>query len=75
MEILFNKIFLQHETGPKYLENSDRLKYFSNLPNIQVTCDEDKLLLVHLKEYINWVKKCSKTEKFLESSARILFSL
>ncbi len=56
MELIYNKIFLEHNTG-SHPENKGRLLYFSHLPNAKIEYDESILSLVHTKEYINDVKK------------------
>jgi len=56
MKLIYNKIFLEHDTG-SHPENKTRLIYFSNLPDSRIDYDESVLELVHTKEYINSVKK------------------
>lgn len=60
MGLIYNKIFLEHETG-LHPENKERLKHFKHLPDSRIGYDEKVLELVHAKEHIETVKKaCEK---------------
>ncbi len=56
MKIIYNKIFLEHNTG-NHPENKGRLIYFTQLSNSKINYDESILKLVHTKEYVTSVKK------------------
>lgn len=62
MRLIFNKIFLEHDTG-FHPENKDRLKLFLDTPETQIENGEKFLRLAHTEEYINRVKAvCEKGE-------------
>jgi len=56
MRLLFNKIFLEHNTGA-HPENRKRLECFGPLPETTISSGEKYLELVHPIEYIDHVKK------------------
>lgn len=66
MEIIYNKIFLQHN-NPMHPENANRLKYFANLKDLEIESGEQFLQLVHSKEYIERVKSASAKEEWLDA--------
>jgi acetoin utilization deacetylase AcuC-like enzyme len=59
MKLIFNKIFLEHDTG-KHPENKNRLKNFISLPNTEIPFAEKYLTLAHSPGHINKVKELSK---------------
>jgi acetoin utilization deacetylase AcuC-like enzyme len=59
MKILYNKIFLEHDTG-MHPENRKRLLACGDLPETQIENGEDHLSLVHAQEYIDEIKKLCK---------------
>jgi len=60
MELIYNKIFLEHDTG-MHPENKKRLECLGKLPETKIENGEKYLELVHKKDYINWVKGiCNK---------------
>ena len=60
MKIIYNKIFLEHNTGD-HPENKDRLKFFFSLPDNKIPYGEEYLKLAHAKEHISHVKDmCNK---------------
>jgi len=65
MEIICNKIFLEHETG-NHPENKNRLKYFTHLPDSKIENGKKCLLLAHSKKYIEHVKQKCQKEKELD---------
>jgi acetoin utilization deacetylase AcuC-like enzyme len=56
MDIISNKIFLQHETGA-HPESKKRLEVFAGLPETEIENGEPYLGLVHTPEYISYVKQ------------------
>ena len=58
MDIIFNRIFLDHDTG-MHPENKKRLECFGNLEETPLEPDPELLRLVHTKDYINLVKEAS----------------
>jgi len=62
MNLIYNKIFLKHETGD-HPENKKRLEAFGDLPETEIENGEKYLRLVHSKKYIEYIKKiCQKEE-------------
>ena len=60
MKIIYNKIFLEHDTG-MHPENKKRLEACGELPETKIENGEKYLELFHTKEYINHVKEaCEK---------------
>jgi len=58
MNIIFNKVFLDHDTG-MHPENKKRLECFGELEETQIEPDVDLVRLVHTKDYINLVKEAA----------------
>jgi acetoin utilization deacetylase AcuC-like enzyme len=65
MKIIYNKIFLEHDTG-MHPENKKRLEAFDNLEETEIINGEEFLTLVHTQEYIDHVKKACLNEKQLD---------
>lgn len=65
MEIIFNKIFLLHQTGD-HPESKKRLEVFKDLKEREIENGEKFLILVHTKEYIKFIKSLSLKEKSLD---------
>lgn len=63
MKIIYNKIFLKHETG-NLPENKKRLEAFSGLKERGVINGEKYLELVHSKDYINSIKNHNNLKNF-----------
>lgn len=62
MEIIYNKIFLEHDTG-SHPENRKRLECLGNLKETSIENGEHYLELIHDKKYIGQVKKhCALSE-------------
>lgn len=62
MKILYDPVFLEHETGT-HPENKKRLLAFENLPITNIPSAETYLPLYHTKEYIERVRRaCTKNE-------------
>lgn len=55
MEIIYNKIFLEHETG-SHPENKERLAAFDDLKETEIENGEKYLELVHPKKHISHIK-------------------
>lgn len=62
MEIIFNKIFLLHETG-YHPESKKRLEVFKDLKERKIENGEKYLNLVHSKRYIDLIKSLSQEER------------
>jgi acetoin utilization deacetylase AcuC-like enzyme len=68
MEIIYNKIFLEHDTG-MHPENKKRLSSivdFGKLKESEVEDGEKYLGLIHDKEYIKKVKEACKASTYLD---------
>ncbi len=59
MELIYNSIFLEHETG-MHPENKNRLVSLGELPETEIESGEKYLSLVHTPEYIEKVKEICK---------------
>jgi acetoin utilization deacetylase AcuC-like enzyme len=60
MEIIYNKVFLEHDTGA-HPESRKRLEALGQLPETRVENGEHYLELFHTKEYVNRIKAaCEK---------------
>jgi acetoin utilization deacetylase AcuC-like enzyme len=70
MKLIYNKIFLKHDTGT-HPENKARLGAFDDLEETKVENGEKYLELVHTKEYIEQVKKACKTGAPLDADTAI----
>ena len=56
MEIIYNKVFLEHDTG-MHPENKKRLLCMGDLKETKITTNGEQFLeLFHTKEYIKHVK-------------------
>lgn len=58
MKLLFNRIFLQHDTGI-HPENEKRLSIFGKMPETEIEDGEEYLELFHTKEYLQKIKSLS----------------
>lgn len=56
MELIYNKIFLEHETG-MHPENKKRLQVLGDIPETELELNEEYLSLIHEQEYIDKVKQ------------------
>ncbi len=56
MNLIFNKIFLEHDTG-SHPENRRRLQAFTGLTDIEIEIEEHRPRLIHSKRYINHVRR------------------
>jgi acetoin utilization deacetylase AcuC-like enzyme len=65
MKLIYNKIFLEHDTGI-HPENKSRLESLGKLPETNIENGEKYLELVHTKEHINQVKQACETESSLD---------
>ncbi len=61
MKLLYNPIFLQHDTG-LHPENADRLRIFYELKETAIPNGFDFLELIHTKNYIEQVRQASQYE-------------
>lgn len=66
MKIIYNSIFLEHDTG-NHPENSLRLKHFFGLKDVEIENGEKYLTLVHEKRYVDFVKRVSPAGMPLDS--------
>ncbi len=62
MKIIYNDIFLEHDTG-NHPENQERLKYFFDFKQADVINGEEHLKLVYSEAYIQKIKKACSEEK------------
>ena len=65
MKIIYNKIFLEHDTG-MHPENKTRLESLGKLSETDIEDGKKYLELIHSKEHINQVKEACKTESPLD---------
>jgi len=56
LEIIYNKIFLEHDTG-EHPESRARLDSLGELREVSLTSDEELVHLIHSGEYIDKVKR------------------
>ncbi len=67
MKIIYNKIFLEHDTGSAHPENKKRLEAFELLAETNIKSAEQYLELVHTKLYIEQVKQASSGSRMLDA--------
>jgi len=65
MKLLYNKIFLEHDTG-MHPENRKRLESLGNLKETEIENGEKYLELIHTKDHITKVKQACKLEQPLD---------
>ena len=65
MDILYNKIFLEHDTG-MHPENKKRLLAFGDLPETRFERGEDYVALIHDQKYVSEIKEICKTGGHLD---------
>lgn len=70
MELISNKIFLEHNTGAGHPENRKRLEAFGNLPGTKIESGEPFIELVHTEEYINSVKEACTQGMALDADTK-----
>ncbi len=70
MEIIYNKIFLEHDTGD-LPENKKRLGAFSGLEEQEIINGEEYLSLIHSRDYINSIKNRIGLRKFVDSETLV----
>ena len=56
MKIVYNKIFLAHDTG-NHPENKSRIEPFTGQPEVKIPYEENILSLIHDKKYIEGIKQ------------------
>lgn len=66
MRLIYNKIFLEHDTG-MHPENKKRLEVFGGLDETKIESGEPYLQIIHTKEHIREVKKACASGKSLDS--------
>lgn len=66
MKIIYNRIFLEHDTG-MHPENKKRLEACGDLPETEIENGEKYLELFHTKEYIQRVKDACSREEHLDA--------
>ncbi|MDP8220968.1 MAG: histone deacetylase [Candidatus Stygibacter frigidus] len=60
MQLIYNPVFLEHDTG-MYPENKKRLSTLADLPEQEIINGEEYLKLVHTPEYIEHIRQaCAK---------------
>lgn len=70
MKLIFNKIFLQHDTG-MHPENMKRLEVFPEVPETDIIDGTSYLELVHEADYIQQVKNTRLGDEWLDRDTRI----
>jgi acetoin utilization deacetylase AcuC-like enzyme len=65
MDIIYNKIFLEHDTGG-HPENRKRLEVLGKIKETKIRSGEKYLTLVHSKEYVDKIKEIVKERRFLD---------
>lgn len=70
MKLIFNKVFLLHETGD-HPENKERLKYFEKEKDTPIEFGENFLKLAHSKEYIERIKGIGAKAKKQDQSVLV----
>lgn len=70
MKIIYNKIFLEHDTGD-HPENKNRLKHFFQLRDTKIRSGEEYLSLAHSKKHIEFIKKASHDEMFADADTKL----
>lgn len=65
MEIIYNKVFLEHDTG-MHPENRKRLESLGKIPETEIENGEKYLELFHTKEYIRRIKEACEKGKILD---------
>lgn len=56
MQLIYNKVFLEHDTG-SHPENANRIKHFFNEKETEIINGEKYLGLAHSQDYINTVEE------------------
>ncbi len=69
MNLIYNKIFLEHDTGI-HPESARRFEYLKNLKETKVENGEHLLGLIYSKRYIDFVKEASKQSLDLDSDTK-----
>ena len=69
MKLLFNRVFLEHETG-MHPENPKRLENFTHLPNETFPDGTPFLSLIHTSEYIQKVKESCTSGTYLDQDTK-----
>jgi len=71
MELIYNPVFLEHDTG-MHPENKKRLSSLGDLPITELENGEKYLELVHTKEYIESIKKaCEQGAKHIDGDTMV----
>lgn len=70
MHLIYNPIFLEHDTG-MYPENKKRLLTLEDLPEQEVINGEKYLSLVHSKEYIEKIREYCEREEDLDIDTKV----
>lgn len=70
MELIYNSIFLEHDTG-EHPENASRLKHFKGVKETDVPNGEKYLELAHSRKYIDYVIKRCEQEGFLDADTLV----
>jgi len=70
MEIIYNKVFLEHDTG-MHPENKKRLECFGKLKEEKIESGEKYLSLIHDKYYVQKVKEACAKEEYLDADTYV----
>ncbi|MFH1994824.1 MAG: histone deacetylase [Nitrospinota bacterium] len=66
MDIIYNKIFLEHNTG-NHPESIQRLLSFGELKETEIPSGEEYLGLIHSREYVDSVKAACKVGGYMDA--------
>lgn len=69
MEFIYNKVFLEHETGI-HPESVRRFDYLKKIPEVEVEYGERFLSLVHPESYVNFVRQACAKEIDLDNDTK-----
>lgn len=70
MEIIYNKIFLEHETG-SHPENKKRLEVFGKLKEQEIIDGSNFLKKIYSLEYIDFIQKRGESDGFLDADTLV----
>ncbi len=70
MDIIYNQVFLNHETG-MHPENKKRLQCLGKLKETDISDSEKDISLIHSKYYIKQVKKACKKGEYLDADTYV----
>ncbi len=70
MELIFNKVFLKHDTG-MHPENIKRLEVFADVPETKIVDGSPYLHLIHHPDYIKQVENAGHQGQWLDQDTRV----